>query len=203
MALAIDKALKGDGRPSPFLIPEEVLYVRFETAAGTKRVSLSTTGAITIGDGESAIVVAADKDILRKISAMIRASEIHEPASGTEADLPLNCRSTAKWLMRDDKSFASESGMEHGEFIGLDEAKNLFDYPLGVEWSTGYLRKDVTPFHEGVILGAVGDDELVFEKPGYSLPYQFSLLSVIEVRHASMKENRHYLRSFYGVEAAL
>ena len=190
--------LKGDGKPSPFLIPEEVLSVRFETAEGTKHVSLSTTGAITIGKGESAIVVAADIDILRKISAMVRAPKVHEPASGTEADLPLNCRSTAKWLMRDDKSFASESGKEHGKFIGLTEAKKLYGYPLGVEWSTGNLREDVTPFHEGVILGAVGDDELVFEKPGYSLPYQFSVLSVIETRNATMKNNGHYLRSFYG-----
>lgn len=198
MAFAVNKALKGDGEPSPFLIPEDVLSVRFETATGIHHVSLHTTGAITIGEGKSAIVVAADTNILLKIATMIGAQKIHEPPLGTEADLPLNCRSTAKWLMRDDKSFASESGMEHGEFIRLDEAKKKFGYPLGVEWSTGNKREDVTPFHEGVILGAVGDDELVFEKPGYSLPYQFSFLSVIETRNASMNKNRHYLRSFYG-----
>ncbi len=191
-------AFQGGGQPPPFLIPAERMTVPFETGDGIKRVMLDTTGAIMIGEGDSMIVVTTDAQILQKIAMMIRAPDIVEPLTGTEAELPLNCRSTAKWLMRNDKSVASESGMEHGEFIGLEDAKKTFGYPLGVEWSTGNLREDVTPFHEGVILGAVGDDELVFEKPGYSLPYQFSLLSAIEARNLNMKDNGHYLRSFYG-----
>lgn len=198
MGGATKNAFQGGGKPPPFLFPPESMTALFEGATGTKRVLIDTAGAIRLDAGDSTIVIVTDIKILEKITIMIAARDIIEPTKGVEAELPLNCRSTAKWLMRNDKSPASENGMEHGTFIGLEEAKKTFGYPIGVEWSTGNLREDVTPFHEAVILGPVGDDELIFEKPGYSLPYQFSLLSVIEARNLNMRNNAHYLRSFYG-----
>lgn len=198
MGDATKNAFQGGGKPPPFLFPPRSMTVLFEDATGIKRVLIDTTAAIRLDVGDSIIEIVADTKILQKITVMIAARDIIEPTTGAEAELPLNCRSTAKWLMRNDKSQASESGMEHGAFIGLEEAKKTFGYPIGIEWSTGNLREDVTPFHEAVILGPVGDDELIFEKPGYSLPYQFSLLSAIEARNLNMRNNAHYLRSFYG-----
>lgn len=198
MGGATKNAFQGGGKPPPFLFRPGSMTVLFEGATGIKRVLIDTTAAIRLDVGDSIIEIVADTKMLEKITMMITARDIIEPTMGEEAVLPLNCRSTAKWLMRNDKSQASESGMEHGNFIELEEAKKAFGYPIGVEWSTGNLREDVTPFHEAVILGPVGGDELIFEKPGYSLPYQFSLLSAIEARNLNMRNNAHYLRSFYG-----
>jgi hypothetical protein len=165
----------------------------FETDRGMEQAMVGTSGTLTLQtDNRELIAVVTSGEILRKIDLMVKAGD------RADGSLPLNCRATAKWLMRDDKSQSAETGMEQGTFIDLKEAKQLYGYPLGIEWSTGHERNLVSPFHEGVILGAVGDDELVFEKPGYDLPYQFSLLSVLETRHEDSKKNRYYLRSFYG-----
>lgn len=197
----IDIPKKGDDHSSPFFIA--TMLAAFETERGMEQAELGISDCLRLKtDHRELIIVQAREDILRKISLMVQAGNIGEPAPGVQPELPLNCRSTAKWLMRNDKSRNAEAGMHIGQFMELDEAKRRFEYPIGIEWSTGHKKRYVSPFHEGVILGPVGDDELVFEKLGYSAPYQFSLLSVMEARYADIKKkNRYYLRSFYGAEA--